>query len=321
MTFLEFLFILLISYYFIYFILWLILDCNVELWYNTYFGLPISSMRGQVVWVTGASSGIGKALALILAKHGVRLVISARRENLLELLKKDCLDRANGLLSEDDILVMPMDVLNVSKHEYYFERVIKHFGHLNILVNNAGRSQRASWEDIQVQVDRDLFELDVFSVVNLSRIVVRYFLEQPNRRGHIVTTSSIAGLAPVPFSSTYCAAKSAINAYLNALRIEQRGIDVSIFCPGPIATDFLKEAFTADPEQMYGKSTKGQKRMTVERCGTLFATMIVNKLDLSWCGLFPVNFLAHASRYPGLAKLVTNLMGKNTLNKIREGKL
>lgn len=321
MTFLELLFILLISYYFIYLILWLILDCNVELWYNTYFGLPISTMRGQVVWVTGASSGIGKSLALILAKYGVRLVISARRENLLELLKKDCLNDANGLLSEDDILVMPMDVLNISKHEYYFERVIKHFGRLDVLVNNAGRSQRASWEDIKVEVDRDLFELDVFSVVNLSRIAVRYFLQLPNGRGHIVATSSIAGLCSVPFSATYCAAKSAINAYLNALRLEQPGIDVSIFCPGPIATDFLLEAFTAEPEQMYGKSTKGQKRMTVERCGRLFAATITNKLDLSWCGLFPVNFLAYATHYPELAKIISKLMGKSTMNKIREGKL
>ncbi|XP_039952376.1 dehydrogenase/reductase SDR family member 7 [Bactrocera neohumeralis] len=321
MTFLELLFILLIGYYFIYLILWLILDCNVELWYNTYFGLPILSMRGQVVWVTGASSGIGRALALILAKYGVRLVISARRENLLELLKEDCLEQANGLLSEDDILVMPMDVLNISQHEAYFDRVIKYFGRLDVLVNNAGRSQRASWEEIKVQVDRDLFELDVFSVVNLSRIAVRYFLQLRNVRGHIVTTSSIAGLCPVPFSATYCAAKSAINAYLNSLRLEQSGIDVSIFCPGPIATDFLQEAFTAVPQEMYGKSTKGQKRMSAERCATLFATTIANKLELSWCGLFPVNFLTHATRYPGLAKIIFKLMGKSTMNKIREGKL
>ncbi|XP_053957780.1 dehydrogenase/reductase SDR family member 7 [Anastrepha ludens] len=302
MTFLELLFLLLVGYYFIYVIFWLILDCNLGLWYTSYFGLSVSSMRGQVVWVTGASSGIGRALSLVFAKYGVRLVISARRENLLESLKKDCLERSNGLLSERDVLILPMDMLMVSVHEDCFESVLKHFGRLDVLVNNAGRSQRASWEEIAVQVDRDLFELDVFSVINLSRIVVRYFLKQAGGHGHIVVTSSIAGFCAVPFSATYCAAKSAINAYLNTLRMEHRNIDVTTFCPGPVATDFLQEAFTSEPEKKYGRSTANQKRMSAERCGALFAASIANKLDLAWCGLFP-------------------LMGNSTMNKIREGKL
>ncbi|XP_036327720.1 dehydrogenase/reductase SDR family member 7 isoform X1 [Rhagoletis pomonella] len=321
MTFLELLFLLFISYYFIYVTFWIVLDCNLGLWYKTHFGLPVSAMRGQVVWVTGTSSGIGRALALELAKHGVRLAVSARRAALLESLKNDCLERSNGFLSDRDVLVLPMDMLKVSNHEYYFESVLSHFGRLDVLVNNAGRSQRANWEEISVQVDRDLFELDVFSVVNLSRIVARYFLQQAGGHGHIAVTSSIAGFCPVPFSATYCAAKAAINAYLNTLRLEQRNIDVTTFCPGPVATEFLAEAFTSEPEQKYGQSTEHQKRMTAERCGQLFAASIVNKLDLAWCGLFPVNLLAYASRYPGLANIIFKILGKNTMNKIREGKL
>ncbi|XP_004530369.1 dehydrogenase/reductase SDR family member 7 [Ceratitis capitata] len=321
MTFFELLFFLLLLYCLVYIILWLYLDCNVDLWYNSYFGVPVSAMRGQVVWVTGASSGIGKAVALEMAKNGVRLVISSRREHLLDSLKRECLEEAKGLLSEDDVFVLPMDVLEIANHENCFEKVLKHFGRLDVLVNNAGRSQRASWEEINIDVDRSLFELDVFSVVNLSRIAVRYFLHQSGGHGHVVVTSSVAGFCPAPFSATYCAAKFAINAYMNTLRIEQRSIDVTIFCPGPIATDFLQEAFTAEPGEKFGQSTKNQKRMTAERCGKLYAVSIANKLDISWCGLFPVNFLAYASRYPGLAKIIFKLMGKTTMNKIREGKL
>ncbi|XP_067625053.1 dehydrogenase/reductase SDR family member 7 [Eurosta solidaginis] len=321
MSSLELLFLLLICCFIIYVIHWIILDCNVELWYKTHFGVPISSMRGQVVWVTGASSGIGRGLALVLAKNGIRLAISARREHLLDSLKRECLELSNGLLSESDVLVLPMDMLKLADHEKHFQIVINHFGRLDVLVNNAGRSQRANWEEIKIDVDHELFELDVFSVMNLSRIVVRHFVKNCDGHGHIAVTSSIAGLCEVPFSATYCAAKAAINSYYRALCLEQRNIDVTIFCPGPIATDFLQEAFTAEPGQKHGGSTKGQKRMTSERCGVLYASAIANKLNLSFCAMFPVVFLAYACQYSIFTSIFRRFLVKGTLNRIREGKI
>lgn len=167
-------------------------------------------MQGQVVWITGASSGIGKGLALQLAKNGVRLVLSARRVDLLHQVKVQCLEVSGGKLSRNDIFILEMDVLRIDKHHSYFASVIQHFGTLNVLVNNAGRSQRAAWTDITLDVDRQLFDLDVFAVVNLTRIAVRYF-EEKNIRGHLAVTSSIAGLIPVPFSASYVAAKYSIH--------------------------------------------------------------------------------------------------------------
>ncbi|ALC40028.1 CG31937 [Drosophila busckii] len=321
MTFLEFLFILLVLYYSVYVLLWIVLDCNVALWFKSRFGVSLSSMRGQVVWITGASSGIGAALAVSLARNGVRLVLSARRVEQLEKVQADCLAAARGLLAQKDVLILPMDMVQLDKHQTHLYTVLNHFDRLDVLVNNAGRSQRASWADIEIDVDRELFELDVFAVVHLSRLVVRYFLEQNGGRGHIAATSSIAGFSPVPFSATYCAAKHALNAYLMALKVEQRKLDVTIFAPGPIATDFLQEAFTGARGGKVGLSTANQKRLTAQRCGDLFAVALANKMDLTWCGLFPVNAMAYCARNPTLAKILGQFMTEKTLNKIREGKL
>ena len=317
---LELLALAIILYWLVYVILWVLLDCNVDLWWKERFGLPIASLRGQVVWITGASSGIGRALALTLAKNGVHLVLSARRESQLQEVCDQCLKESNGLLSSKDILVLPMDMLDIEKHQTCFDQVLKHFGCLDILVNNAGRSQRANWEDIKVQVDRDLFELDVFSIMHLSRIVVRYFNEEKSGHGHLAVTSSVAGMTPVAFSATYCAAKHAISAYLRALKLEHPSIDVTIFSPGPIATDFLEEAFTADPQKKVGTSSKHNKnRMSVERCGHLFGVTLANKILLSWCGVFPVVLLAYVTQYQCLRKIFYKVLGKQYLVKVREG--
>ncbi|KAH8305526.1 hypothetical protein KR018_002748 [Drosophila ironensis] len=321
MTFLEFLLFLLVLYYVVYVLLWILLDCNVALWYKSRFGASISSMRGQVVWITGASSGIGRSLAVNLARHGVKLVLSARRVEQLEQVQEECLAAARGLLATKDVLVLPMDMLDLEQHRAQLYTVLNHFERLDVLVNNAGRSQRANWTDIDIEVDRELFELDVFSVVHLSRLVVRYFVEQRGGRGHLAATSSIAGFSPVPFSATYCAAKHALNAYLMSLKVEMRKLDITIFAPGPIATDFLQEAFTGTQGAKVGLSTANQKRMTAERCGHLFAVALANKMDLTWCGLFPVNLLAYCARSPALTKILAHFMTEKTLNKIREGKL
>lgn len=125
-------------------------------------------------------------------------------------VKKDCLDASRGYLHSNDIFVMPMDMLEIESHQQYFDNVIDHFKTLDILVNNAGRSQRAEWNTIQLKVDRELFELDVFAVVNMSRIALNYFVRN-GLKGHIAVTSSVTGLVGFPNSATYTAAKHALH--------------------------------------------------------------------------------------------------------------
>ncbi|XP_055700889.1 dehydrogenase/reductase SDR family member 7-like [Phlebotomus papatasi] len=287
-------------YYIVSVILWINLDCDVELFIKSKFGKKISSLEGKVVWITGASSGIGKSLALLLAKNGVKLALSARRLDELQKVKEDCLLNSRGKLKEKDILSLRMDVLEMEKHGEIFERVLKHFGRLDILVNNAGRSQRASWLDIDLEVDRAIFELNVLSPVNLSRIVARYFIEN-GIEGHIAVNASMAALIPIPNMSSYIAAKSAINGYFHALRVEYPQIKNTVYCVGPVFTNIQLEAFTAEANQKCGKPTPPtDKRLTSEKAAFYFAVAIANATSLNWAGLFPFTFLTYLARYPAI---------------------
>jgi len=307
-------------YYLFNIICWCLLDSDIELFIKEKFGEPIASLQGKVVWVTGASSGIGRALALKLAKHNVRLCLSARRIVNLQHVKAECLQASTSLQS-DDILILPMDILEIDRHTEYFERVSNHFdGQLDVLVNNAGRSQRALFKDIDLKVDRDMFELDVFSIINLTRIYVNYAIRNLNGYGHVAVTSSAVGLISVPNSASYNGAKHAIHGYLNTLQLEQPDISVSLFCPGPTYTEFLENCFTDKSGKIYGETVKPtDKRMTAERCAHLMATAIANKCNVNFVGTFPVTLLLYIScYYPNLKKLAMTLLGREGLNKIRD---
>ncbi|KAJ6635806.1 Dehydrogenase/reductase SDR family member 7 [Pseudolycoriella hygida] len=317
MGFFELLGFIVFIYFIVNIVLWLCLDSDIELFIKEKFGQPIDSLRGKVVWITGASSGIGKSLAIVLARHGVKLCLSARREDELEITKQQCL--AESSLKPSDILVLKMDMLQNDKHEDYFNRVVQHFGRIDVLVNNAGRSQRALWQNIDLQVDRALFELDVFSVVNLTRIYVKY-VEKNSFEGHVVVTSSGAGLIGVPNSGSYVGAKHALHGYFDSLKLEMPKLNVTLFCPGPTTTDFLKTSFTHKLEGEYGGTAESSsKRMTSERCAFLMATSIANKLHTSFAGPFPIPFLLYVSLYcPNVRLVLLKLLGTGALTKIRD---
>ncbi|XP_021926946.1 dehydrogenase/reductase SDR family member 7-like isoform X2 [Zootermopsis nevadensis] len=272
----------------LYIITLLLVDCDLGLAFATKVGKKIDTLNGKVVWITGASSGIGEHIALALARGGAKLILSARRLNELQRVKESCLATGKNL-TDEDILVLQMDVTAVDKLEFHFQKVIEHFGKLDILVNNAGRSQRANWEEIELDVDRQMFDLNVFAVVALSRIAVRYF--QKKKEGHIVVTSSLAGVKAVPFSGSYTGAKYAIHGYFDALRTEKMAsnITVTLLCPGPVFSNFLAESFTEKTGEKFGKSVEAtDRRMTGERCGYLCAVAIANKLGEAWMALSPI---------------------------------
>lgn len=104
-----------------------------------------------------------------------------------------------------------MDVLDFDSHRKHFDHAVRHFGTVDILVNNAGRSQRALWEDIDIKVDQEMFNLNVFSTLNLSRIALKHF--NAKGTGQVAVTSSVTGFLPAPFSATYTGSKHAIHVY------------------------------------------------------------------------------------------------------------
>ncbi|KAL0109594.1 hypothetical protein PUN28_014564 [Cardiocondyla obscurior] len=310
---------LFIAYYSIYIVLPSFLDCNILLAFKEKFGKPVSSLKGKTVWITGASSGIGEYLAYVLAKAGCKLILSARRAAELERVKKTCLEE-NKCLTDDDVEVYPMDILDLDLHEKVFQHVINKFGKLDILVNNAGRSQRAKWADIDLAVDKEMFDLNVFSIMSLSRQAIKHFLKVGG--GQIINTSSFAGILPIPMSATYCGTKHALHGYFKPLFMEypDKNIHVTMVCPGPVQTDFLAESFTGKLGEKYGVTTDVSKsKVSAERCAILMAVAIANKLDEVWIATTsPLRIAYLYYCFPNCISWLIKKFGRKYLLKLRD---
>lgn len=279
------------------------------------------SMKGKVVWVTGASTGIGASLAMELLRSKAKVVISARREALLEEVKAACLKEVSTAATSD-ILVLPMDMCDLTSHQKKFSKVLEIFGRLDILVNNAGRSQRARWEHTDIQVDKDLFELNVFSVINLTRVVLPHMLER--KAGCVAVMSSSAGKAGAPFSGSYTGSKHALHGYFESLRNESVGSGVSVvmLCPGPTFSSLLQSASTEKVGEKFGEEMGAQdKRMTGQRCAQLSLIAIANAIPESWICFRPVLPLMYINQYlPSVSKFGMKLLGPTFLAKVRDSR-
>lgn len=194
--------------------------------------------ESPVVWITGASSGIGAALAEAFSRRGARLVLSARRIDELEKVRARC-------QRPGDHLVLPMD-MGGADFAQATAAVLERFGRIDVLVNNAGISQRSRVEDTLLAVDRRLMEVNYFGVVGLSKAVLPVMQKQ--KGGQFVVISSLVGLVSTPMRSTYAASKHALHGFFEALRAEEydHGIRVLMVCPGGIATEVSLHALAGD---------------------------------------------------------------------------
>ena len=206
-------------------------------------------MSSQTVWITGASSGIGEALALQFAKDGAGLVLSARREDELKRVAARCVEAG---LPEDHILVLPLDVTQWDALPGAVQTVLDRFGAVDLLVNNAGVSQRSLCKDTDLAVYQKLMDVDVMGQIALTKAVLPHMLNRGS--GHLAVTASVAGKVGVPQRSGYCAAKHAVMGFFDALRaeVEDEGLHVSTIVPGFIRTDISRNALAADGS-VYGK--------------------------------------------------------------------
>ncbi len=198
----------------------------------------MSIFHNKVIWITGASSGIGESLAIAFAAEGAKLILSARRNE--ELLRvKNTLQ-----LPEFDILILPFDLSDTSKVTELTQQVISKFGRIDILVNNGGISQRSLTKDTPLEIDRKIMEINFFGTIALTKSVLPYMLKQ--KSGHIIAMSSIAGKFGFFFRSAYSASKHALHGYFESLRMEiyKENIHVMVVCPGKIRTDISLNAIT-----------------------------------------------------------------------------
>lgn len=220
-------------------------------------------MSQKTVWITGASSGIGEALALQYAKDHARLVLSARREDELQRVARRCHEAG---LAEDDVLVLPLDVTDWAALPGKVQAVLEQFGHIDLLVNNAGVSQRSLCKDTDMAVYQKLMDVDVMGQIALTKAVLPHMLERGV--GHLAVTSSVAGKVGVPMRTGYCAAKHAVMGFFDALRaeVEGQGISVSTITPGFIRTDISRNALAGDGSA-YGREDEDiAGGMNVDEC-------------------------------------------------------
>lgn len=301
-----------------------VLDCDFILKFKEKFGAkPEDKLRGKVVWITGASSGIGEHLAYQLAKCGCNLVLSARRKEELERVKERCNVLAKERSLAIDVLVHPLDITNFSAHKDHTQAVFLYFERIDILVNNSGRSQRSLVLDTaKIDVDQAMLDVNVIGPISLTKAVLPQMIKQ--KSGQIIVTSSIAGKVGSPGQATYSATKFAIQGYFNTLRMEvhEHNIGVTLVCPGPVQTNVVANAFTEDVNKQFKEKatvTHDSKRMLPARCAQLMAIAIANRLDEVWISPNPVLLFVYISQYcPTLYDWFAKHVGMRQVRRMRE---
>lgn len=192
----------------------------------------------KIVWITGATSGIGEALAQAWAATGASLVLSARRAGELERVKANLPNAARHL-------VLTLDMTQPDDFDAARDQVKAHFGRLDILVNNAGITQRARVLESSVAVDRRIMEVDFFGVIGLTRCVLPWMKQQG--AGQIVVISSLVGELPTPKRAAYSAAKHALHGWFEALRAEESDwLNITLVMPGFVHTQVSVNALAGD---------------------------------------------------------------------------
>ena len=193
--------------------------------------------NGKVVWITGASSGIGEALAYELSKTGARLLLSSRRMDELERVKQGC-------SNPGQVQLLELDLADVPSLDAKVAVAISIFGQIDIMVHNGGITSRSLVAETSIEVHRRVMEVDYFSYVELSRALLPHFIDR--KAGHFVVTSSVMGKLGTPMRSAYAAAKHALHGFFDCLRAEVAAdnIKITILTPGYIRTNISLFAVT-----------------------------------------------------------------------------
>lgn len=194
----------------------------------------------KTVWITGASSGIGEALAKAYYKDGANLILSSRRQEALEEVKSTI--GGDG----SRIKILTLDLAQSDTFATKTADALSFFGSIDVLVNNGGISQRSIFENTTLDTVRRIMEVNYFGSVGLTREVIPHMIAR--KSGHIIVTSSVAGKLGTKFRTAYAGSKHAVQGFFDSLRQEmyEHNVAVTLVCPGPIKTNITKNALTGD---------------------------------------------------------------------------
>ncbi len=228
----------------------------------------MTAIRNHRIWITGASSGIGEALAYELAKQGARLVLSARKASTLEVVRARC-------ASPDRHDVIPLDLADPASITAAAQRALG-IGAIDVLVHNGGISQRSLVKDTALDVDRRIMETNFFGTVALTKAVLPAMLDR--RRGHFVVVTSLVGKIGTPYRSSYAASKHALHGFFDSLRAEVAGagIKVGIVCPGFVKTNVSVNALTGDGSAQGTMDEATERGISAEKCAKRIASAIAH---------------------------------------------
>lgn len=201
----------------------------------------MTKLSDKTIWITGASSGIGEQLSYQLAEKGNRLLLSSRRLEELEKVKKNCVKTA-----QQDIHILPLDLTDLDSLDTTAESALSIYGGIDVLVNNGGISQRSLVAETSFEVDQRILNVNFLSAVKLTKLVLPGMIK--NNSGHIVVTSSLAGKFGTPYRSSYAASKHALHGFFDALTAElwENDIFITLFCGGYIKTNISINAVKGD---------------------------------------------------------------------------
>lgn len=224
--------------------------------------------KNKTVWITGASSGIGEELAYSCCRRGARVILSARDKTNLEKVKLNC-EKIGA-----EAFVFPIDLSDLNQIEKVATEVLNQFNTIDLLINNAGISQRATALDTKPEVERKIMEINFFGTVALTKKVLPGMVV--NGGGNIAVTSSIVGKFGFKLRSTYSASKQALGGYFESVRLElaDENIYVTIAFPGRIKTGISKSTVLGDGTK-YGKMDEGQANgVLAKKCAEKFIKAI-----------------------------------------------
>ena len=227
-------------------------------------------MKNKVVIITGASSGIGKSLAVVFAKAGANVVVAARNMEKLNQLKEE--------LKDFNVLPIQTDVSKEADCKRLIDETIRHYGTIDILINNAGISMRAIFEEVDLNVIRQLMDINFWGTVYCTKFAFPYILKN---KGSVVGVSSIAGYKGLPARTGYSASKFAMQGFLETLRIEnlKKGLHVLIACPGFTASNIRNTALSKNGTMQGESPLNEDKLMTSEEVAEQILKAIIKRKD------------------------------------------
>lgn len=230
-------------------------------------------LKDKIVWITGASSGIGEQIAIQCSNRGATIVLSSRSEGSLLKVKEK--------LKEGDHLILPLDLEKSDNFGELTEQIIQRYGRIDYLFNNGGLSQRSNASETELAVDRYIMEVNYFGNIALTKAVLPYMIRQ--KSGHIIVISSIAGKFGFYLRSAYSASKHALQGFYESLALEeaQNGIRVTLAYPGKINTNISMNAVNGSGEKHNVMDHNQATGMSAEECASrLLKAVKANKQEV-----------------------------------------